>query len=64
MKECNNCGSEDFTEAFSTEYSGHKGPHNRNETEKIVYECQGCGREGRKFIDGVDGGVTLSGCLR
>lgn len=63
--ECNNCGSDDFEQVLSVEYDGHKGENrSRNDTEKIVFECQCCEREGRKFIDGVDGGVTFSGVLR
>jgi uncharacterized Zn finger protein len=62
--DCNNCGSEEFEEVLSTSYDGHKGNRNRDDTEKIVFECEGCGQEGRKFIDGVDGTVTLSGVLR
>lgn len=63
--ECNDCGSEEFTEIHNEEYSGHKGSdRNRNETEKTIYECDDCGGEGREFVDGVDGGMTYSGVLR
>ena len=62
--ECNNCGSEEFSEVYNREYSGHKGGRNRDETEKTVYKCNSCGSEGREFVDGVDGGVTYSGVLR
>jgi hypothetical protein len=62
--ECNNCNSEDFTEIHSDSYSGHKGGRNRDETEETVFRCEGCGKQGKKFVDGVDGTITFSGVLR
>lgn len=62
--ECNNCHSEDFNEAYTDEYSGHKGSRKRDDTIKTIFVCKNCGGHGRKFVDGIDGGVQLSGVLR
>lgn len=62
--ECNNCGSENMSEVYQEEYSGHKGGRSRNKTKKTIYLCRECSSEGREFVDGVDGGVTYSGVLR
>lgn len=62
---CNNCHSEEFEEVYADEYSGHKASgRNRNDTTKTIFVCEDCGGHGRKFVDGVDGGVQLSGVLR
>lgn len=62
--ECNNCNSDDLNEVYVDEYGGHKGGRKRDETEKTIYMCNDCGGHGRKYVDGVDGGVQLSGVLR
>lgn len=62
--ECNNCHEEEFNEVYTVEYSGNKGHSNRDETTKTIYVCEGCDKHGRKYVDGVDGGVQLSGVLR
>lgn len=64
MNPCTYCNGTEWTLAYSDEYDGHKGSDDRDETEREVYKCDNCGREGRKFTDGVDGSVTFAGALR
>jgi hypothetical protein len=49
---------------YTDEYSGHKGSRKRDETTKTIFVCEECGGHGRKYEDGIDGGVQLSGVLR
>ena len=64
MQMCKNCGSDEWNKIYENSYSGHKSRDGRNETTKEVFECQNCGKEGRKFTDGVSGGTTFSGAMR
>lgn len=61
---CNNCGGDEWTKFLETGQEGHKGGDRRDPTTKEVFECIRCGKEGRRFTDGVDGTVTLSGAFR
>lgn len=58
------CGNSEWSNPLTKEYGGHKGSRKRDDTTMELYVCNNCGAEGRKFTDGVDGGVTLSGEFR
>jgi len=61
---CKNCGSDEWNKIYEDSYSGAKGGRGRDETTKEVFICKNCGKEGRKFTDGVSSGTTLSGAMR
>lgn len=62
-RECPRCDGT-LEQLLSESYGGHKGGRGRGDTERTVYKCDGCGAEGRRFVDGVEGTVTVSGVLR
>lgn len=62
--DCKTCGSSEWQKVHEDSKTGHKGPANRNDTAREVYECESCGKEGRKFTDGVTGNITHSGAMR
>ena len=61
---CNNCGSTEWEEYYEDRYGGAKSRDGRNETVCTIFQCEECESEGRRFEDGVDGTVTLTGALR
>lgn len=54
---CNNCGESNWEKILEKE----KGKHG---TVREVYRCNNCDKEGRKFTDGHNGHVMLSGAFR
>jgi phage terminase large subunit GpA-like protein len=62
-RQCNNCGESNWTKVHDEQYPERR-QRDGDKTEKHVYECENCGKEGRKFVDGETGGVQYTGYAR
>lgn len=61
-RDCNNCGDSDWKRVLENDYPERR--RERDRTVETIYECGGCGSEGKHFVHNDGGTDTFSGALR